>query len=261
MNNSTEFIHFTRHDQVALIAIDRADKLNALSWQMMTTLDRYFGEIDRDRDIRAVILHSAAERAFGVGADIHDWADLVPLEMWRTWVRHGHRIIRNLEELLPPVIAVTNGYVFGGSLELALAADLRIGERGSQYGFPEASVGTIPGWLGTQKALQLLGPARLKKLIFTRQPITAEEAETIGLINEVVPAGAGLERARELADQICTASPVALSLAKQVINALASGQPATALESMASGLAAQTQDGQEGKASFKEKRPPLFSGS
>jgi enoyl-CoA hydratase len=260
MNNSPEFIHFSRQDQVALITIDRADKLNALSWEMMSALDHHLDAVDRDRNIRAVILHSAAERAFGVGADIRDWADLPPLEMWRSWVRHGHRIIRNLEELLQPVIAVTNGYVFGGSLELALAADLRIGESGSQYGFPEASVGTIPGWLGTQKALQLLGPARLKKLIFTRQPIEAEEAEAIGLIDEVVAAGAGLARARELADQICTASPVALALAKQAVNALASGQPATALESMASGLAAQTDDGREGKTSFREKRAPSFSG-
>jgi enoyl-CoA hydratase/carnithine racemase len=260
MTSPSELIHFTRQGQMAMIAIDRADKLNALSWQMMTTLDQYLDEIDRDRNIRVVILHSAAERAFGVGADIADWADLPPLEMWRIWVRRGHRIIRNLEELLQPVIAVTNGYVFGGSLELALAADMRIGESGSKYGFPEASVGTIPGWLGTQKALQLLGPARLKKLIFTRLPIPAEEAEAIGLIDEVVPAGAGLERARELAAQICTASPVALSLAKQVINALASGQPATALESVASGLAAQTNDGHEGKTSFREKRPPSFSG-
>lgn len=260
MTSQTEFIHYSRQDDVALIAIDRADKLNALSWQMMTTLDDYLSQIDRDREIRAVILHSQAQRAFGVGADINDWADLPPIEMWRQWVRHGHRIIRNLEELLQPVIAVTNGYVFGGSLELALAADIRVGETGSQYAFPEASVGTIPGWLGTQKALQLLGPAKLKKLIFTARPIPGEEALAIGLIDELVPTGEGLARARELAAQMSNASPVAVSLAKQLINGLAAGQPATVLESFASGLAAQTDDGREGKASFREKRSPSFTG-
>ena len=181
--------------------------------------------------------------------------------MWRIWTRHGHRIIRLIEELVQPVIGVVNGYTFGGSLELALAADMRIGEAGAQFGFPEARVGTVPGWLGTQKALQLIGPSRLKKMIFTGRPLPAEEALRVGLIDELVPAGEGLARAREIAAQIAEVSPVSVSLAKQVVNSLASGQPAGALESIAGGLAAQSADGREGKSSFKEKRPPSFSGN
>jgi enoyl-CoA hydratase/carnithine racemase len=180
--------------------------------------------------------------------------------MWRDWVRFGHRVIKNLEGLLQPVIAVTNGYTFGGSLELALAADIRIAEEHSQYGFPEVSVGTMPGWMGTQKALQIIGPSKLKKLIFTGRPISAEQACSIGLIDEIVPENEGLKHALELADQICQSSPVAVSLAKQVVNGLAANQPVTALESIASGLAAQSADGLEGKESFKQKRKPSFSG-
>ena len=180
--------------------------------------------------------------------------------MWRRWVRLGHRIIRHLEELLQPVIVVTNGFVFGGSLELALAADIRIGELGSKYAFPEVSVGTIPGWLGTQKGLQLLGPGKLKKMIFSAQPITAEEALDLGLIDELVSTGEGMQVAENLAAQISRSSPVAVSLAKQVINGLASGQPVTALESLASGLASQSADGEEGRLSFIEKRTPSFTG-
>ena len=149
-----ENIDFVIQNNVALIGINRPKKLNALSRNMFSKIHNYVTEIDQNRSIRAVILHSKASRAFGVGADINDWASLAPLEMWRDWVRFGHRIIRDIEELLPPVIAVTNGFTFGGSLELALAADIRIAEKGSQYAFPEVSVGTIPGWMGTQKALQ-----------------------------------------------------------------------------------------------------------
>lgn len=245
---------------LACISINRAEKLNALSWEMMLALKEHAETLDLNRDIRVVVIHSAAARAFGVGADISDWGDLEPIEMWRTWTRHGHRIIRLIEDLIHPVIAVVNGFAFGGSLELALAADIRIGEAGSQYGFPEARVGTIPGWLGTQKALQLIGPSTLKKLIFTGQPIAAEEALEIGLIDELVPEGEGLDKARKVAAQIAETSPVSVSLVKQIVNSLASGQSAAALESIAGGLAAQSADGQEGKNSFKAKRPPSFSG-
>lgn len=261
MDNEIEKVELKIEDQVAFLGINRPEKLNALSWEMMTTLDTYVEKIDENRDIRAVILYSKVARTFGVGADITDWGSLEPVEMWRKWVRHGHRIIRNLEELLQPVIAVTNGYTFGGSLELALAADIRIGEVNSLYGFPEATVGTIPGWLGTQKALQLIGPSKLKKLIFTGQPIPVENAYEIGLIDEIAPESEGLTRAIEITDHIRQSSPIAVSLAKQVVNSLAAAnQPVTALESIASGLAAQTADGKEGKLSFKEKRKPTFSG-
>ncbi len=260
MNTSTNPIEFSIQDNIGLIGLNRPEKLNALSREMMERLDDLTLEIDRNRTIRAVILFSTSPRAFGVGADINDWASLPPVEMWRDWVRFGHRILRNMEGLVQPLIAVTNGYTFGGSLELALAADIRIAEEGSHYGFPEASVGTIPGWMGTQKALQLVGPSRLKSLIFTAQPISAEQALSIGLIDRVVPENDGLKHALELAGQICQSSPVAVSLAKQLINALAANQPVTALESIASGLAAQTADGEEGRQSFKEKRKPSFSG-
>jgi len=260
MKTSDKPIEFSIQNHIARIGINRPEKLNAITREMMLQLDGCISEIDQDRSIRAVILYSMTPRAFGVGADINDWASLPPIEMWRDWVRLGHRVIKNMEGLLQPLIAVTNGYTFGGSLELALAADIRIGEEQSKYGFPEASVGTIPGWMGTQKALQLIGPSKLKKLIFTAQPVSAGQACSLGLIDEVVPEKEGFERALELAGQICQTSPVAVSLAKQVVNGLAANQPVTALESLASGLAAQSADGLEGKESFKQKRKPSFSG-
>ena len=260
MKTTDGHIEFFTEEQLAFIAINREDKLNALSWEMMQTLKQHFEGLDLDRELRAVILYSKSPRTFGVGADIKDWSGLEPIEMWRTWTRHGHRILKLIDELIHPVIAVVNGYTLGGSLELALAADVRIGEAGSHYGFPEAKVGAIPGWLGTQKALQLIGPSKLKKLIFTGASISAEEALDIGLIDELVTAGEGLERAREIGSLISQTSPVSVSLSKQVVNALTSNQPATALESIGGGLAALSADGREGRDSFLEKRTPSFSG-
>lgn len=258
--STDQHIELIIEDQIGFISIERHKKLNALTWEMMQTLNSHVEDLDQNRDIRAVVIYSKSPRAFGVGADINDWGSLEPVEMWRKWTRHGHRIIRNIEELIHPVIAVVNGFTFGGSLELALAADIRIGETGAQLGFPEALVGTIPGWLGTRKALDLIGPSRLKKLVFTGQPIAIDEALAIGLVDELVPAGQGKERARELADQIRKTSPVATGLAKQIVNSLTSGSSATALESISSGLAAQTSDGHEGKESFRAKRKPEFTG-
>ena len=260
MARQTGTIELIREEKLALIAINRDEKLNALSWEMMQDLKHCFDELDLDRKIRTVILFSKSSRSFGVGADIKDWGSLEPIEMWRTWTRHGHRIMKVVDELIHPVIAVVNGHTFGGSLELALAADLRIGEVGSRFGFPEALVGTIPGWFGTQKALQLIGPSRLKKLIFTGVPISAEEALEIGLLDELVPTGEGLEKARELAAIIGKTSPVSVHLAKQIVNSQTSGQPASALESIAGGLAALSSDGKEGKDAFMEKRSPSFKG-
>ena len=260
MEDRGSHVKLTKEDKIALLAINREAKLNALSWEMMADLGRYFEELDLDRDIRAVIIHSTSPRTFGVGADIKDWGALAPIEMWRNWTRHGHRIMSLIADLLHPVIAVVNGLTYGGSLELALAADLRIGERGSRYGFPEARVGTIPGWFGTLKALQLVGPSRLKKLIFTGVPIPAEQALEIGLIDDLVGPGEGMDRARELASQIAQTSPVSVQLGKQIVNALASDQPASALESIGGGLAALSSDGREGREAFIGKRTASFTG-
>ncbi len=122
MAKPTSTIELSREENLAFIAIDRDEKLNALSWEMMQDLKRYFDELDLDREIRAVILFSKSSRSFGVGADIKDWGSLEPIEMWRTWTRHGHRIMNAVDDLIHPVIAVVNGHSYGGSLELALAA-------------------------------------------------------------------------------------------------------------------------------------------
>ena len=200
--------------------------------------------------------------AFCVGADIYEWSDLSPLEMGRRWIRDGHRIFARIARLPQPVIAVLNGYTFGGGLELALAADLRLAAEGVQLSFPEVKLGIIPGWGGTQRLAQLIGPSRAKQMIFSGERVAGEQAETWGLVNEVIPADQLAERALELAETIAANGPVAVQLTKQLIDAAfpASGDSGVVLETLAGSLASFTADAQEGVAAFRQRRQPQFSG-
>ncbi|MFM9107424.1 MAG: enoyl-CoA hydratase/isomerase family protein, partial [Chloroflexota bacterium] len=196
------------------------------------------------------------EGKIGVGGDIKAWGALEPLRMGWDWVRDGSRVFDRLAALRVPTIAAINGYCFGGGLELALACDLRVAAADTDLAFPEAKVGIVPGWAGTRRLPDLIGPARAKQLIFTGARIPAPRAEAWGLVNETAPAPGVLARARELAAEIAANSPVAVAVAKVAIDGRED-----ALEVLAGALARYTDDGREGVASFTEKRPPTFTGS
>ena len=258
---ATELVQLSFKGSVATIVLNRAAKLNALNAEMLGALESYADELDRNQDVRVVLLVGTG-RAFCVGADIYEWSDLSPLEMGRRWIRDGHRIFARFARLPQPVIAVLNGYTFGGGLELALAADLRLAAEGVQLSFPEVKLGIIPGWGGTQRLAQLIGPSRAKQMIFSGERVAAEQAETWGLVNEVVPADQLAERALELAETIAANGPVAVQLTKQLIDAAfpASGDSGVVLETLAGSLASFTADAQEGVAAFRQRRQPQFSG-
>jgi enoyl-CoA hydratase/carnithine racemase len=203
----------------------------------------------------------AGDRAFCVGADITSWSTLEPSEMWRRWVRDGHRVFDALARLRQPVIAALNGFTLGGGLELALAADLRIAAEGIELGAPEVKIGTVPGWAGTARLPSLIGAARAKQLIFTGARINAGTAERWGLVNEVVPRDELTPRVREIAADIAANAPIAVQIAKQIIDAGQGASTAATLEALGGGLAATTADGKEGVASFREKRQPDFTGN
>jgi enoyl-CoA hydratase len=242
-------------EAVATLTLDRAAKLNALGPEMLADLERHIAAIDRNYDVRAVILTGAGERAFCVGADVNAWAALEPLDMWRRWIREGHRVLQRLANLRQPTIAAVNGYAFGGGLELALAADMRIAAGAASFAMPETKIGVLPGWAGTLRLPEAIGAARAKQMIYSGARIDAATAERWGLVNEVV-AGVGLmSRARELALEIAGNAPVSVQLAKAAIDG-----DAAAVEGIAGALAASTEDGREGVASFREKRAPRFSG-
>lgn len=256
MSNAT--IDSIRDGHVATLTLNRPDKLNALTMGMLTQLDTVLADIESDPNIRVVLLTGAGERAFCVGADIHAWAALEPLDMWRVWIREGHRVFNRLARLRVPVIAALNGYTFGGGLELALAADLRIAGDTVQLALPEAKIGTLPGWGGTQRLPALIGPARAKQMIFTGSRIAASQAEQWGLVNKIVPAADLMTEAQQLAEEVAKNAPLSVQMAKQAIDGNA--DLGMALESLAGGLAAFSHDGQEGVAAFKERRTPDFKG-
>ncbi|MEA2525408.1 MAG: hypothetical protein QOF73_2635, partial [Thermomicrobiales bacterium] len=184
---------------IATITLNRPDKLNALDPAMLDRLEAIIHQLDRDTNVRVVLLTAAGDRAFCVGADITAWSTLDPLDMWRRWVRDGHRVFDRLAHLRQPTIAVLNGYTFGGGLELAMAADLRLAADGIEFAAPEVKIGTLPGWGGTQRLPQLVGVARAKQLIFTGARIDAATAERWGLVNEVLPRDALMARAHAIA--------------------------------------------------------------
>ena len=256
-----EPVQFSVDGQVATVTLNRPQKLNTLTPPMLHALEDAARRLEGDRDIRVVILTGAGDRAFCVGADINEWAALKPLDMWRSWVRRGHQVFDQWARLRQPVIAALNGHAFGGGLELAIASDIRIATEGAQFALPEASIATCPGWSGTQRLVKLIGPSTTKYMALSGERLDTTAAVLSGLVHEVVPKEALLERSRQLAQQMCTKAPVSMQLTKQLINAAADEDAASSMEAMAGALAAFTDDATEGVLSFQEKRSPNFVGN
>jgi enoyl-CoA hydratase len=243
---------------VATITLNRPEKLNALTLPMLGALDEALVAIDDDAAVRVVVIKGSGEKAFSAGADVVAWSSLAPLDMWRTWTRTGHRVMERLESLRQPTIAALNGIAYGGGLELALACDLRLAADRVKLAAPEVGISTVPGWGMTTRLATVVGPARAKQMILTGLPIDAERAADWGLVSDVVPA-ADLDAATDgLAARIAAQAPVAVQVAKQLIDA---SRPRVSLEALGGGLTAFTDDAREGQAAFREKRTPKFGGS
>jgi enoyl-CoA hydratase len=260
MDGNTK-VHLAVDAPLATITLNRPEKLNALDPEMLARLEDACARLDHEQDVRVVLLTGAGERAFSVGADINAWSSLAPVQMWRWWVRDGHRVFARIARLRQPVIAVLNGYTFGGGLELALAADLRVAAEGIELAQPEVTLGTVPGWGGTQRLPALIGASRAKRMILTGRRVDAATAERWGLVDEVAPREQLVARARELAHEIAANAPVAVQIAKSLIDGAGRGTTGATLEALADALAATTADAREGVAAFRERRTPHFTGA
>lgn len=249
-----------RAGDVCIVTLNREPKLNTLTPAMLDELEAHARVIDADRDIRVVILTGAGNRAFCVGADITQWAALEALDMWRQWVKRGHQVFDQWARLRQPVIAAINGHAFGGGLELAISADIRIATTSAQYALPEASIATCPGWSGSQRMVRLIGGSQTKYLAISGQRLSATQALQAGLVHEVVEPDSLMARARALAADMASKAPISLQLTKQLVNAATGEDRDAVLEAMAGALAASTQDAAEGIASFKEKRKAAYLG-
>jgi enoyl-CoA hydratase len=248
-----------RDGAIVTLTLNRPDKLNAIDGAMLDALGEALTQIERTPELRAVIL-TGAGRAFSAGADIKEWTALSPLEFGRSWGLRGHALFDRLAALPPPVLAAINGIAFGGGLELALCADIRIASSEARLGLPEVTIAALPGWGGTQRLPRLVGAGRAKQMILTGQPIDAAGAESWGLVSEVVAPETLLARARELAAQIAANAPLSVQAAKRLVDAALPVTPAATLESHAGALCGSTEDAREGRASFLERRPPRYQG-
>jgi enoyl-CoA hydratase len=249
-----------RDGHIAVVTLARAAKLNSLTPAMLDELEGIARALEADAALRVVVLTGAGEKAFCVGADINEWAALQPLDMWRRWVRRGHQVFDQWARLRQPVIAAINGHAFGGGLELALTADIRIAAEHAQFALPEAAIGTCPGWSGSQRLVKLVGASHAKYLALSGTRVAAVNALTSGLVHEVESAATLTERAMNLAKDMATKAPVSLQLTKQLINAAAGEDAAVTLEAIAGALAASTEDAAEGVSSFRDKRAPNYVG-
>jgi enoyl-CoA hydratase len=244
--------------QIATITLRRQRKLNALTPEMLDQLGEAVAQI-RSSDARVVVVRGEGERAFCVGADINRFADLTPVEMLG-WTERGHRVFDALAALPQPSIAVLHADAFGGGLELALACDLRVGATTARFGLPEVGLGTIPGWGGTGRLVELVGRARAKEVVLARRTLDAATAHGWGLLAEVAEP-ADLDGALgRLAEQIAASGPVAVRLAKTVIDAAADGAPSRVLEHLAGAVASSTDDLRAGVAGFRSRSAPEFTG-
>jgi enoyl-CoA hydratase/carnithine racemase len=259
MTNTT--LLFSLEGPVATITLNRPEKLNAMDPPMLTQLEQVCQDLERDTTVRVVLLTGAGTRAFSAGADIIAWSSLQPLEMWRSWIRNGHRVFERVARLPQPVIAVLNGVAFGGGFELALAADLRIAAEHTQLALPETGIGTVPGWGGTQRLPALIGAARAKEMIFTGRRVDAATAERWGLVNAVEPGTNVMGYAVNLAQEIAARAPLSVQMAKQLVDSAQGDAQTMTLEALAGALASSTEDGHEGVAAFRERRQPRFTGS
>jgi enoyl-CoA hydratase len=246
---------------IAVVTVNRPDKLNALSGAVIGELSSAFELVRTESSIRATILTGAGGKAFVAGADIQELAALSALEA-RAFARRGQEVFRMLETMGKPSVAAVNGYALGGGLELAMACTVRFAAENARLGQPEVKLGFIPGYGGTQRLPRLVGRGRALEMLLSAEPVTAAEAHRIGLVNAVVPPAELLDFSRSWLAKVLANAPVALGLVMDAVDVgLDSGLDAgLRFEAAAFGASAGTEDGREGTRAFLEKRKPAFAG-
>ncbi|MET7141834.1 enoyl-CoA hydratase-related protein [Xanthomonas sp. PPL139] len=244
---------------IRILTVNRADKLNALNRQVLQALDAAFAAAADDPQIRVVVLTGAGEKAFVAGADIAEMNELTPVQ-GRDFSQLGQRLMRRIERMPKPVLAMVNGFALGGGLELAMACHLRVAAEGARLGQPEINLGLIPGFGGTQRLLRLVGRAAALELCLLGAPIDAARALQLGLVNRVVAAGELQATTLQLAQQLAEAAPLAL---RGILDAIQIGgegaiEQGLEYETAQFGLLFSSEDMREGTRAFLERRPPQF---
>ena len=244
--------------RVAILTMNRPKALNALNDQTLDELDRLFTSIKEDKEVLGVII-TGEGRGFVAGADISQMANY-GVEEARLYSERAQGLFNKIELLEKPVIAAVNGFALGGGCELSMSCDIRIASENAIFGQPEANLGLIPCFGGTQRLTRLVGAGIAKELIYTCRQVKADEAKEIGLANKVVPADKLMEEARAMMDTILSKSPIAISYCKTAINRgndtdLRNGLQ---IEKECWAIVFGTKDSKEGINAFLDKRAPKF---
>lgn len=254
-------VDFELRDGVALITLNRPERLNALDADAYRRLSELWTRVRDDPAVRVAIVTGAGERAFSTGADLKSYVNR-PQDLSEFWLTQREQILNRGLEVWKPVIAAVNGYCLGGGMTLLLATDVRVASPNARFGLSEVKRGILAGNGGTQRLLEQLPHAIAMELLLTGRQIDAEEAARWGLVNEVVPLGRLLERAFEIAREIAANAPLAVQATKELALRARDLDRASGLrlEQAMNRLLQETADAREGPAAFAERREPRFEG-
>jgi len=245
----------------ATVTINRPTKLNALNKTTIIELQHAFTSLEKNKEIRVIILTGSGEKAFVAGADISEFAHFSESEGADLALQGQTGLFDLIENLTTPVIAAINGFALGGGLELAMSCHFRVASENAKMGLPEVTLGVIPGYGGTQRLPQLVGKGKAMEMILTAGMLNAEEAKSYGLVNYVLPQENLLDFCKEMGQKISKNSPVAIGYAIKAINAnYKEGINGFKTEIEAFGKCFATEDFKEGTTAFLEKRKPDFKG-
>jgi enoyl-CoA hydratase/carnithine racemase len=258
---SQENLLLEERQGTAILTLNRPEAMNAFNFALLRALQQEVHSLRQRRDIQAVIIVGAGEKAFCAGADLKERAQLSQ-EQVKEFIYTIRSLFTEVENLNKPVIGAVNGIALGGGTELALACDIRYASEQASMGLTETKLAIIPGAGGTQRLPRLVGRSRAKEMIFTGRRLDAEEAKQIGLVDAVCPQEQLLEKCLETTSMICENGPLAVEQAKYAINTGLETDLHTglAVESNAYWLTIPTEDRLEGLAAFREKRKPVYKG-
>lgn len=256
-----QYVLYTKDNGIATITLNRPEALNAWSKELAEEFLVAIEDARKDSKVKAVVLTGAGEKAFSAGADIKAMQGMNAIKA-RNLSKMGYKICSAIENTEKPVIASINGYALGGGMEVTMACDFRIASENAKMGQTEINIGLIPGWGGTQRLARIVGKARAKELVYTGRIIDAKTAFDWGLVTKVV-AKEELEKAvKEFANQLASKAPVALAVAKALIEKGMETDLDTALELEREGfgVVGSTEDLREGVSAFIDKRKPTWKG-
>ncbi len=256
-----ETIIYEKKDNVAWITFNRPDKLNAQNQTLLSEVTVALEQAKDDDEVHVIVFTGAGDRAFSAGADISMFMEWTPINVV-SWTKATKRPYTFVREIPKPVIAMVNGLALGGGCEIAMGCDIIIASENARFGQPEISVGVIPGGAGTQMLPRLVGEKKAKEMILTGDPISAEEALRLGLVNKVVPADKLREAVDEVIKKLKSKSPAILKFAKLAVNKSLETPLSVGVDCEADlfALCFGTQDQKEGAKAFLEKRPPNYTG-